>query len=146
MARAIGGLLAGVVIASGLFLGPLSWMPSAALSQEGPIDEQIEPTDLVDISGMAADTLQDARSEFEDEGLARFYDTLVAAYQLDDDEPIAVSDNLTVILPDASRINYQAMTLPLIEAGKTIRDDDLRTFYYGYLARAGLYSPAGAEK
>ncbi len=78
------------------------------------------------------DMLAQARSGITDEDTLVYYDKLVAGYQLTD------SQGNPVEVPDIDKIQYTALTLPLEEAGKQIRDPEIREFYYQFLADSGF--------
>ena len=80
------------------------------------------------------DNLKAASEQIKDPGTRAFYDKLVASYGLDE----ASGDVADDWLPDIDRIQRNAVSLPLQEAGKTIRDKDIASFYSRFLKESGL--------
>ncbi len=85
------------------------------------------------------------RSEIQCQNTAQFYDKLIAAYSLPeaiDIESLDESTDWQTLLPDINGIQRTALTLPLYEAGKNIKDEGLQEFYYSFLQEAGLLTNA----
>ncbi len=80
------------------------------------------------------DNLKAAGEQIKDPGTRDFFDKLVASYGLDQ-----ASGNVTDDwLPDIDKIQRNAISLPLQEAGKTIQDKDIAAFYARFLKESGL--------
>ena len=147
MKKLLVGMAAGMVLMGVLVIGPLS--PATANGQEAGEDKLLD----ADIAGTFRESLitplQTAGEEIRDADLKRFYKKLVSAYHLEDiPETDIDSDDpqLEKLLPDIKVINEAALSLPLREAGKNIRDPEIASFYYDYLERAGWdISPNGQE-
>lgn len=129
MFRAIIGLLAGVLLAGALFAGPLSPLPMRAERDDAGTnltagdDATSAPKTIAAVLDGAGDGITDADT-------AAYYEKLVDSYRLD------VADAET--LPNIDNITRQAITLPLQEAGKTIRDREIAKFYQDFLESTGL--------
>ena len=84
---------------------------------------------------------QQVRSEIQDPDTREFYDKLIGEYDLGDSllnvAGMESADGQTA-LPDIKRIQQAALTLPLLEAGKQIRDKDIAEFYRRFLQETGL--------
>ena len=84
--------------------------------------------------------LEEAAKNIQDEEIAHFYRELLQEYDLLEQPPATVEDessNSTAALPDIFKINRAAITLPLQEAGRNIRDKEIAEFYYRFLMGAG---------
>lgn len=130
MFKAIIGLLAGVLVAGALFAGPLSPLPT--LAEQG--DTETDPATgdgPISASGTIAEVLNQAADGITDTDIATYYEKLVDSYQLDETATGGT-------LPDIDNITRQAITLPLLEAGKTITDSEIAEFYRDFLASTGL--------
>ena len=94
---------------------------------------------IEDYRGALTSVLQDAAEEIQDDSLAGFYQQLLQEYGLDqaDQEKPSSDTSLEEALPDIKKIHGAAMKLPLQEAGKTIRDEDLARFYHDFVKSAG---------
>ena len=85
--------------------------------------------------------LNKAVSEVKDPEIAAFSQKLVQAYGLD---KAASQSNLNDVsapanlLPDVVKIQRTAMDMPLIEAGKQIKDKELSDFYQSFIASIGV--------
>jgi len=121
--------LAGVVLTAAVSGGILIFNTTARAeeTQTETIVSDNETT-TQDIINM----LVQARNKITDEDTLAYYDKLVTGYQLTDSQgnPVAV--------PDIEKIQYTALTLPLEEAGKQIRDPEIKDFYYKFMANSGF--------
>ncbi|HEY90218.1 MAG TPA: hypothetical protein G4O07_00115 [Dehalococcoidia bacterium] len=141
MVKAIGGLIAGVILAVVLFIGISSPSPMAA-------EEAIAPEGFSDNMTIAyqniTQVLNAATDKFQDEDLAQYYGKLIDSYELDEASswlaPDDDSDDPEVI-PDIERINRLAITLPLLEVRNNIQDEDIARFYDDFLTKAGWLEP-----
>ena len=130
MFRALVGLLAGVLLAGALFAGPLSPLPMRA--ELGDTETNLAAgDDAASAPETIAAVLDGAGDGITDADTAAYYQKLVDSYRLDE---TAAGE----ILPDIDNITRQAITLPLLEAGKTIRDREIAEFYQDFLESTGL--------
>ncbi len=139
MLKMIVGLFTGVILTGILFTGPLSLIPTIAQSEDSSLTKT-----LPDIAGIYREaltsSLQEAGDEIQDKEIAQFYRKLLREYELDEPSPgIAQAEHSspTEVLPDIKKINYIAITLPLQEAGRNIKDKEIAQFYYKLLESAG---------
>ncbi|MEE8414300.1 MAG: hypothetical protein V3R96_07090 [Dehalococcoidales bacterium] len=141
MKRLIIGLFIGMVVMGILVLGPLS--PTPANGQAGEPENflfqtQTKITEAFRDSLIAP--LQKAGEEISDNDTQQFYQLLMSEYRLDE-TPVTVSDaeefSLSELIPDIKHINRTALSLPLSEAGKNIKDKEIARFYYDLLKRSG---------
>lgn len=139
MVKMIVGLLAGMIVTGILFMGPLSPTPITAQTEDASLTET--PVDIVETyRETIISVLQAAGDEIQDNDTAQFYQKLLQEYALDEPSPEktpAEQFSLTELLPDIKNINQKALTLPLQEAGKNIRDKEIAQFYYKLLKDAG---------
>jgi hypothetical protein len=137
--KALAAFLSGVALAAAVAVVTSLCTPTAG-AQEGEASKSTTvpgPESLEDI----ADILQQARTRFRDPDLLAYYDKLVAKYGLDDGG-IAAGEETQTLLPDIDRIQQAALLLPFREAGKRIKDDEIREFYYRFVKDAGLSAGA----
>jgi hypothetical protein len=137
--RIAAALLAGGAITAAIGLA-LGFGPPLANAQDGGGPELPPSTDLETTLSDLSDSLELVRSQISDPDIAAYYDKLVASYAL---EEAQAEDSP---LPDMVGIQHAALTLPFIEAGKNIRDDDIRDFYLRFISDAGLTIPAPARE
>jgi hypothetical protein len=85
--------------------------------------------------------LNKAASESTDPDIAKFSQNLIKSYELDkqknsfnDEDPSSLSN----LLPDIFTINKKALTAPLQQAGKLIKDKDISEFYYRFISTLGI--------
>lgn len=139
MIKMIIGLLAGMILAGALFMGPLSITPTTA--QAGEPSLAGVPADIAETYHEALTSpLQEAGNEIQDKDTARFYRKLIREYNLDEaSSGVAQAEHsgLAGMLPDIKNINRKALNLPLQEAGKNIQDEEIAQFYYKLLKDAG---------
>ena len=133
------------VAASTLMVSPLVtptlWEPQHTTGQQTTVvlneetDSQYAQAYSVGLNSMIAR----AGSGITDEETARFYGKLVKGYELDKPQSEAQrGSGLAGLVPDIRGIEYQALTLPLSEAGKGITDPEIADFYSGFVKRCGL--------
>ena len=82
--------------------------------------------------------LNKATSEIKDPDLASFSQKLVQSYELDKTSANSDPNNLSSLLPDVSRIEKNAINMPLQEAGKQLKDKDLSDFYNRFITSCGV--------
>jgi len=142
MRKFVIGLFAGAIVIPAILLvllGPLSSAPATGESGGSEVPElsSSNTTFREDVYSI----LQEAGNEIQDSDTNQFYQKLIRGYELDqppseppgDEEPSPAD-----ILPDLTKINRVALVLPLEEAGKSIRDDEIAEFYYTFLEGAGF--------
>ncbi|MDD5311835.1 MAG: hypothetical protein PHO26_02215 [Dehalococcoidia bacterium] len=81
-----------------------------------------------------------ASGELKDGNLSGFYNKFVAAMELDKPTNAGEGEQFSLanLLPDLVKIQRNALTKPLLEAGTGIQDPELKTFYYNFLQRCGV--------
>lgn len=139
------GLFIGLLLAGALFVGPLKPMvikgqlagtSSAQTSLENPSEE----SDVCS-SGNVQQILQDAKSQIRTEATGKYYDKLLGEYDLKDttltESQIIEEASVLTVLPDIQRISNTAASMPLVQAGKDIKDEDIAKFYYRLLQDSG---------
>ncbi len=134
MFKATIGLLAGLLLAGALFAGPLSPLPMRAESGDAGTDPTVG--DGISASATIVEILNRAAGDITETDTATFYQKLVDSYQLEESAAGAGT------LPDIDNITRQAITMPLLEAGETIRDSEIAEFYRDFLVGAGLTDAA----
>ena len=135
MFKMIAGLFIGVAVTAALFLGPLS--PSTTTAADSIDPKQMElTTDNTTIRNDILFLLQEAGNEIQNNDTEQFYQKLIQGYELTE-TPDTESQDVTDILPDIKIISNTALSLPLQEAGKSIRDEEIARFYYELLESLG---------
>jgi hypothetical protein len=141
MKKLIIGLLAGMVLTCALFIGPLS--QETAHGSPGEYEEPEIPAGTDIDREILLSTLREAGDGIQDEEIAAYYHKLLEEYDLDGistgDTP-ADPVNLSELPPDIYDINRKAASLPLIEAGKNIQDEEIARFYNQFLKDTGWIS------
>lgn len=85
--------------------------------------------------------LNRAVSEVRDPEIAGFSQKLVQAYGLENAATQGNVDDasgLANLLPDVAKIHRTAMDMPLIEAGKQLKDKELSDFYQSFISSIGV--------
>jgi hypothetical protein len=85
--------------------------------------------------------LAKAVSGVKDPQIAAFSQKLVQAYGLEDTASQSNVDDasgLANLLPDVAKIHRTAMDMPLIEAGKQMKDKELSDFYQSFISSIGV--------
>uniref|UniRef100_A0A6H1Z683 Uncharacterized protein n=1 Tax=viral metagenome TaxID=1070528 RepID=A0A6H1Z683_9ZZZZ len=140
MGKSIGGLLAGVILATVLFICLSSPFPMAATSGDASQPETLLSDNITDSYQSISSVLTEAANQFQDEDLARFYGKLIDSYELDEASswlaPGDGSDDPGIV-PDIEKITRMAITLPLLEVRAQIQDEDIAAFYQDFLEKAG---------
>jgi hypothetical protein len=145
------GLFIGLLLGGALFMGPLKPVGTngqvASISSEkqisnaanSPISSNSTAISDEDSTGTVKQILQGAKAQIQTEDMASYYDKLIAAYDLDNPNPNQSASGLGALssIVDIQKINYAAMSMPLIEAGKNIKDADIARFYYKFLQDTG---------
>jgi len=145
------GLFIGLLLGGALFMGPLK--PVGANGQVASISSEKQISNAAnssvssnsttisdeDSAGTVKQILHGAKAQIQTEDMASYYDKLVAAYDLDNPNPNQSTNGLGALssIVDIQKINYAAMSMPLIEAGKNIKDADIARFYYKFLQDTG---------
>ena len=135
MFKMIAGLFIGVAITAALFLGPLS-QSSTATAEPGDSNQTELTTDNITIRNDILFLLQEAGNEIQNNDTEQFYQKLIQGYELTE-TPDTENPDVTDILPDIKKISNTALSLPLQEAGKSIRDEEIARFYYELLESLG---------
>jgi hypothetical protein len=94
----------------------------------------------VNCTAAVSSMLDEARAKIKGADTREYYDELVAAYELDEPSSLTVeteNSNVQEIVPDIEKIQQKALTMPLQEAGKQIKDKELADFYYRFLEDSG---------
>jgi len=131
----VAGELVGIIMIGALLAGPTilkannnqTELPSAELSNSYR-QALISP-------------LNKATSEVKDPEIARFAQKLIQAYGLENtaaNSNVDDASGLANLLPDVANIHKTAMNMPLIEAGKQIKDKELADFYNDFITRLGV--------
>ena len=82
-----------------------------------------------------------AASEIRNKEIAQFYQKLLQAYELNNTPENSSNDEslgLANLLPDIKKITKTASDLPLKEAGKQIKDEEIAEFYNRFLTLIGV--------
>jgi Zn-dependent protease with chaperone function len=82
-----------------------------------------------------------AVSEVKDPQIAEFSQKLVQAYGLENaasQSNVDDASGLANLLPDVAKIHRTAMDMPLIEAGKQMKDKELSDFYQSFISSIGV--------
>jgi len=85
--------------------------------------------------------LNAAVSKVKDPEIAWFSQKLIQAYKLDDVASNKGTDDassLANLLPDVENIHRKAMDMPLVEAGKQMKDKELADFYQSFISKIGV--------
>ena len=139
MAKSMGGLLTGVLVAVVLFMGLASPFPMSATSSNASQPENLSGNLTVYYQEVTS-ALMEAADKIEDEDLAQFYRKLVDGYELDQGSswlaPDDGSDDPEAV-PDIEKISRHAITLPLLEMTDKIQDEEIAEFYEDFLEKAG---------
>jgi hypothetical protein len=106
--------------------------PSARAQEDEPTSDNLTGLNSKYILELN-DNLKQAGERIVEPGTKAFYDKLISGYDLD--QATNAGDEW---LPDVDYIQRSAITLPLQEAGKQIKDADIADFYARFLADTGL--------
>jgi len=142
MRKFVIGLFCGVIVIPALvvaLLGSLSPVP--ATGESGGSDVTETSSDNTTFREDVYSLLQEAGNEIQDSDTNQYYQKLIQGYELDEplpELPEGEEPSPADILPDITKINQIALTLPLQEAGKNIQDDEISEFYYSFLQSAGF--------
>ena len=147
------GLFTGMLLVGLIFIGPLSQIMTKANTgssglAEGQADNMESSTVVAELLANYTESylrgiillLDTVGSEIQDSDTGEFYQKLLREYDLDQESLMAAQTenaSLTEVMPDVKNISVKALSLPLLEAGKNIRDKDLAQFYYALLQGAG---------
>jgi hypothetical protein len=124
--------LSGAVLTAAVIMAITVITPSAR-AEKSPVNIDninIAATDNGTSMQDLTDALNRVRSEIHDPEILAYYDKLVTSYHLEDTPASGI--------PDIEAVQRSAMTMPLVEAGKTIKDPDLKDFYQQFLERSGF--------
>lgn len=82
-----------------------------------------------------------AVGEVKDPEIAGFSQKLIQSYGLENPSAQGNVDDasgLANLLPDVAKIHRTAMDMPLIEAGKVLKDSELSDFYQSFISSIGV--------
>jgi hypothetical protein len=142
MRKFVIGLFCGVIVIPAVvlaLLGSLSTVP--ATGESGGSEVREISSDNTTFREDVYSLLQEAGNEIQDSDINQYYQKLIQGYELDEplpELPEGEEPSPADILPDITKINQIALTLPLQEAGKNIQDDEIAEFYYSFLESAGF--------
>jgi len=131
------GFLAGVVLTSLIFVTFYILTPFAKADADS---SSTAPTDDKTVLQEFQTSLKIVSSEIKTPETKNYYDKLTASYDLDnvDNNANYTDTDITTTLPDLSKIQQNAISLPMTEAGKTITDKDIAKFYNNFLIDVGI--------
>lgn len=130
MKRMLLGMVIGIAVVCTIFL----WPESSISASEMPAEKtEYSDTEKSDINGLFT-ALIEAEKTIQDENLKQYYRSLIEEYNLD---TLTIQVTTTELLPDIEHIIRTAMSMPLKEAGKNIRDKEIADFYQEFLNDAG---------
>ena len=131
----LAGELLSIIVIVALLAGP-------AILKANSNQADSASTELADVYRKALTApLEKAVSEVKDPEIARFSQKLIQAYGLENtasNSNVDDSSGLANLLPDVANIHKTAMNMPLIEAGKQIKDKELADFYNDFITRCGV--------
>ena len=139
MQKIIIGVAGALILTIAFLVSPLS--QTIVSGQSDNSSEPVETDNItINYREVMNSILQQVADEIGDSDNAEFYRLLIQGYNLD--QPPSGTDPAGPTNPeeqfsDFQAINQRAITLPLEEAGKTIRDEDIAEFYDRFLERAG---------
>ena len=142
MRKFVIGLFCGVIVIPALvltLLGSLSSVPATGESSGSAVTEM--SSDNTTFREDVYSLLQEAGNEIQDSDTNQYYKKLIQGYELDEplpELPEGEEPSPADILPDITKINQIALTLPLQEAGKNIQDGEISEFYYSFLESSGF--------
>ena len=129
------GELLSIVMIVALLAGP-------AISKANSSQADSPSTELARVYRQALTApLTKAVSEVKDPEIAAFSQKLVQSYGLDNTASQSNVNDASApanLLPDIVKIQRTAMDMPLVEAGKQIKDKELSDFYQGFIASIGV--------
>jgi hypothetical protein len=121
---------------STIFMWPVN-STSASSGSEGIEDVRSGDTESIDISVLVS-ALKKAEDEIEDEDLKAYYRTLIDRYDLENNlEDETLDAPYVEALPDIDHIVRVAIATPLEEAGKNIKDPEIKEFYNDFMKDVG---------
>jgi hypothetical protein len=131
----LAGELLSIVMIVALLAGP-------AISKANSNQVDSASAELTDVYRQALTApLAKAVSEVKDPEIAAFSQKLVQAYGLENTASQTNTDEtsgLANLLPDVAKIHRTAMDMPLIEAGKQLKDKELSDFYQSFISSIGV--------
>jgi len=129
------GELTGIIMLVALLAGP-------TILKANNNQAELPSAEFTDIYRQALTApLNRAIGEVKDPEIASFSQKLVQAYELENSASNSNVDDtsgLANLLPDVAKIHRTAMDMPLIEAGKQIKDKELAEFYQSFISRCGV--------
>lgn len=137
MKKIIIGFMVAGVLTGAFLLGPFSDNFAAGQGESGEFPDGDGSAGEPGIGALIS-ALKKAGAEIEDEDISRFYNLLVSEYNLEESSlNNSPGGTLAGALPDINHIVRKAIGLPLIEAGKNIRDKEIAEFYNDFLKDTG---------
>jgi hypothetical protein len=147
MGKIIVGLLIGVGLFFGLLRGPFSEaVAGTGGDRPGLTQANIDsPDSASDRNNVFTRPIENAGNSITDNSTAGYYKSLSSGYNVDNSS----SRSSPVILqpmPDIGGIYQSACSLPIAEAGKTVGDSDLSSFYKKLTGGSDPDVPPGSGK
>ena len=131
----VAGELLAVIMIVALLAGPAISKANSSQADQPPVELSAAYRQALTAP------LNRAVSEVKDPEIAGFSQKLVQSYALDSTPAQGNADDasgLAEMLPDVAAIHRTAMDMPLIEAGKGIKDRELSDFYQSFLSSIGV--------
>lgn len=136
MYRVLAGFVAGIVLTSVVALAIFSYTQVKG-QDEGSNNSSFLRQFAKVYSGAIIQPIAKAGEEIKDEDVSRYYDELVRECSLDQPLPESEDPSLTDMVPDITKINQTAITMPILKARETITDEKIREFYDRFLKSVG---------
>jgi hypothetical protein len=131
----LAGELLSIIMIVALLAGP-------AILKANSNQADLASTELTEVYRKALTApLEKAVSEVKDPEIAGFSQKLIQAYGLGNSASQSNVDDasgLANLLPDVAKIHRTAMDMPLIEAGKQMKDKELSDFYQSFITSIGV--------
>jgi len=132
--------LAGVVLTSLLFI--TFNVLTSSVKADNDSAAATPPDDATILQQFQA-SLAKVSTEINDPDTKNYYDKLTSSYDLNNvNNDASTASAATTALPDITKIQQTALSLPLTEAGKTITDKDIAQFYQKFLSDVGINEAA----
>jgi hypothetical protein len=138
--KVVSSSLSGIVIIIAIILLAILVAPDVKAQEGEIIDDTSSVTDNSSIQDLIQ-IFQHVESEIKDPDIKAYYIKLISEYNLNEsaaDNTEPGSTDAQAIFPNIRKIQETALTLPFQEAGKKIRDEEIREFYYKFLIDTGL--------
>jgi len=136
MYRLLVGFISGVIITSLISLAIFSFTQVTGQEEGTPAGMLWQELGRI-YSNAVTEPINNAGAVIKDDQMSQYYQELVKECALESSAELGENASLSDMVPDITKINSTAITLPVLKARENIKDEEIRKFYDQLIKRIG---------